>query len=111
MSERAQVYDPRLYIEIGRRIREARRRANVSQEQLAKEVKLKRTSVTNIEKGKQRCVPHKLYEIADYLDISPQTLFPSPAELLVPAEKMLDRVDASARPFTESIFKKAKVSS
>lgn len=58
------------YVELGRRIRTARIRQNLTQKQLGDLLLLNRTSITNIEKGKQKILAHMLIEIADKLNIS-----------------------------------------
>lgn len=65
-----------IYIEIGRRINEEREMLGFSQAELAKEVDLTRTSITNIEQGRQHLPIHMLYRIATALGI--------PIEFLVP---------------------------
>lgn len=54
-----------LYEEIGRAIREARQQAELSQEDLAYRVGLTRTSITNLERGRQQVPLHTLYDIAE----------------------------------------------
>lgn len=66
------------YREIGRRIRDAREDKHLTQEALALIVSLNRTSVTNIEKGRQQLLVHTLVEIAKALDVSPESLLPKP---------------------------------
>lgn len=50
------------YAEVGRRIRQAREKRGLSQEALASAVSLTRTSVTNIEKGRQKFLVHTIYD-------------------------------------------------
>jgi transcriptional regulator with XRE-family HTH domain len=66
------------YDEMGRRIRDARklRKPSLTQEGLAKLVGLTRTSITNIERGRQKCLAHTLAEIAQALDIETARLIP-----------------------------------
>jgi transcriptional regulator with XRE-family HTH domain len=64
------------YTEVGRRVRRARETAGLTQEKLATRVALSRTSVTNIESGRQKMMLHTLCEIASVLDIDPATLLP-----------------------------------
>ena len=71
----ADGYDE-LYEEIGRRIKRARESSDTSQESLADNVKLSRTSVVNIEKGRQRPPIHTLYNIARVLGVAPHDLLP-----------------------------------
>jgi len=66
------------YREFGQRLRQARERPNVSltQQDLAERVGLSRTSITNIEKGKQHTSLHMLFKLASALDVSPVDLLP-----------------------------------
>ncbi len=66
-----------LYQLFGNRVRELREEKNVTQEELARRVDLSRTSITNIEKGRQRILLHQLVDIAAALDAKPQDLMPS----------------------------------
>lgn len=64
------------YQEIGNRIARARKKTKLSQHDLAVRIGLKRTSVTNIEKGRQKVMVHTLVEVARHLNISPTELLP-----------------------------------
>ena len=66
------------YGEVGRRIREARKRRKppLTQEALGKLVSLTRTSITNVEKGRQKFLLHTLADIAAALQVEPASLFP-----------------------------------
>jgi transcriptional regulator with XRE-family HTH domain len=70
--------DP-IYEEIGRRIFEARDRKGLTQDQLAKKISLKRTSITNIEKGRQQLLVHMLIKIAKELEVDIESLIPKAA--------------------------------
>ena len=50
----------------------------MTQERLGTLVGLSRTSITNIEKGRQHVPLHQLYRIADALDVTPTMLLPPP---------------------------------
>jgi transcriptional regulator with XRE-family HTH domain len=67
------------YAEVGRRVRQARERVGLTQEDLAARVSLSRTSVTNIEKGRQKLLLHTLYGLAAALQVSPVALLPGSA--------------------------------
>ena len=67
----------RVYEEIGRRIFEARDKKGLTQAQLAKKIDLKRTSITNIEKGRQQLLVHMLIKIAEALDVEIGSLIPA----------------------------------
>ncbi len=68
------------YIEVGRRIRGARGDRGLTQADLAERVGLTRTSVTNLEAGRQRMPLHIFATLADALGVEP-------AQLLAPFEK------------------------
>ncbi|MDI6716719.1 MAG: helix-turn-helix transcriptional regulator [Actinomycetota bacterium] len=65
-----------LYEEVGRRIRKAREKRNLTQERLAELISLTRTSITNIERGNQKLLLHTLYDIASTLGVDPHSLLP-----------------------------------
>jgi transcriptional regulator with XRE-family HTH domain len=67
--------DP-IYLDFGRRLRMARREAQLTQEALAKRVGLSRTSITNIEQGNQHVGLHLLYELAKAVGVRPVELLP-----------------------------------
>lgn len=64
------------YTEVGCRIRRAREKLGLSQESLARLVSLTRTSVTNIEKGRQKFLVHTLMDLASALQVDAVTLLP-----------------------------------
>jgi transcriptional regulator with XRE-family HTH domain len=64
------------YIEVGQRIREERDKCGLTQEALASLVSLTRTSITNIEKGRQTLLLHTFIDIASALQVAPEKLLP-----------------------------------
>ncbi len=54
----------------------ARERAGLTQDALAARVSLSRTSVTNIEKGRQKVLLHTFWGLADALGVAPAVLLP-----------------------------------
>jgi len=66
------------YEELGRRIRQTREAAELTQEDLALRVELSRASVANIERGNQRVAVHRFVEIAQALGVEPIRLLPRP---------------------------------
>jgi transcriptional regulator with XRE-family HTH domain len=68
------------YKKLGQRIREARNHNGFTQQELAAKVDLTRTSVTNIELGRQKLLVHALVEIADALQVAPAQLLPPASE-------------------------------
>jgi transcriptional regulator with XRE-family HTH domain len=65
-----------LYKYVGEKIRRARLAVGINQEELANEVDLQRTSITNIEAGNQKVQTYTLYKIAEALRIPVLSLLP-----------------------------------
>jgi transcriptional regulator with XRE-family HTH domain len=76
MAAKVNESQKRLYIELGKNIKEARGK-RLSQADLAKASSLTRTSITNIEKGRQHLPLHTLYAIANALKVSVAELLPN----------------------------------
>lgn len=78
---RARYSDNReFYLALGQRIAKARQN-RLTQEELAKKVGLTRTSIINIEKGRQQVLVHTLAEMARALDTSVADLIPKQDDL------------------------------
>jgi transcriptional regulator with XRE-family HTH domain len=69
-----------LYEEFGRRVRSAREAAGLTQEAVACRVGLKRTSISNIERGEQHIPLHALWMLAAAIGVKPTELLPEEAE-------------------------------
>lgn len=67
------------YTAFGRMLSEIRRKKRISQEMLADELGLSRTSITNIEKGRQPIQLYSLYLIARLLGADVKEFLPSAA--------------------------------
>ena len=98
------IDDDRLYQTIGKRLRELRKEHHLTQESMAKILGLERTSITNIELGKQRAAVHALYRCCEYFEVPLDHLFPSirdPAiakpELPPDAARALEKARAANR--------------
>jgi transcriptional regulator with XRE-family HTH domain len=65
------------YREVGARIRGVRESKRLTQESVAASIGFSRTSLTNIEKGRQKLLLHTLTEIASALSVSANDLLPS----------------------------------
>lgn len=78
-----------LYGLIGAQVRAAREAAGLSQEQLAANVGLSRTSITNLEMGRQQTPLHVLYAIADAVGTPLKSLLPETIEEFRPVAKDL----------------------
>jgi len=84
-----------LYIELGKRIKSARGK-RFSQADLAKASLLSRTSITNIEKGRQHLPLHTLYAIANALEIHVGDLLPDQNQYAERA--FLENIPTDLRP-------------
>jgi len=69
-----------LYEIVGRRIRDTRKNAKLTQDNLAACVHLTRTSVTNIEKGRQKILLHTLFDLAAAMKVPVAQLIPDSRE-------------------------------
>lgn len=68
MTPQPEIED--VYRQIGVRIAHARRQAKMTQQEMADEIGLTRTSVVNIEKGRQKILVHTLLAIGRRLNIT-----------------------------------------
>lgn len=67
---------------VGTRLRKWRVDGGLTQQQLAQRLSIARTSVTNIEAGRQPLSAWLLWRISDLLERSPSDFLPSAAEVL-----------------------------
>lgn len=72
-----------VYPEIGGLIRQRRKKQNLTQEKLAPLVGLSRTSLANIESGRQKVLVHQLFAFASALGMEPADLLPRPVRRAV----------------------------
>ena len=79
-----------LYREIGRTLRQRRETAGLTQGDVASRVGLSRTSITNIEQGRQHVTLHVLYALADALGSKPSDLLPD-SSVLIQRDSELDK--------------------
>jgi transcriptional regulator with XRE-family HTH domain len=94
----------RFYEEFGQRVRSARLGLGLNQEELGHRVGLERSSISNVEKGRQRVQLHMLLEFATALDVPPIQLLPD----ITAASDPLQRVPADTRPFVRDVLKTAE---
>jgi DNA-binding XRE family transcriptional regulator len=71
-----------LYQKLGQRIRRKREVANLTQTQLAERVGVLRTSITNIEAGRQKAPLHIIYELCAVLEVDIKDILPPLNELV-----------------------------
>jgi transcriptional regulator with XRE-family HTH domain len=76
----------RFYAELGRRLRQARTTARLTQAELADRAGVTRAALANIERGEQRMAAHQLVAVAAALGIEPAVLLPK-------ADSLADRVE------------------
>lgn len=70
--------------EFGRLLRDRRGKAGLSQEALAEAARLSRTSVVNIEAGRQGASLATVYRLADAVGCDPADLLPTPVAAEMP---------------------------
>jgi transcriptional regulator with XRE-family HTH domain len=90
------------YKQVGQNIR-LKRPKNLSQEALASAVGLTRTSISNIESGRQKMLLHTLIDIADALKVEASVLLPDrilPTDLI--GAETLAGLPANERAYIES---------
>ncbi|MFI0510481.1 helix-turn-helix domain-containing protein [Streptomyces sp. WSLK1-5] len=97
----------RFYVSVGDRVRGARIAARLTQAELAGRLGLVRSSIANIEAGRQRVPLHTFVAIADALRVDVGELIPdgtetSPTPELVDIDERLIGADASSRDFVQS---------
>lgn len=86
--------------ELGARIRVARRRAGLTQEDLAAAVELSRGSIANIERGDQAPPTYRLALIAQALDVELVALLPGADWHPSPVDRLHTRLSA---PHAEAV--------
>lgn len=89
------IEEVRFHILLGQMIRERREQLGLTQEQVAKALALSRTSIVNIEKGRQRIIAFQLVSLAGALRCEVADLLPPAAP---PREEELRRLLLGERP-------------
>ncbi len=89
---------------LGKRIRQAREAAGVKQDQLAQAVGLSRTSITNIERGRQGVQAYLLARIADVLGKPPSELLPRLAPEPEAVPEKVRSLEPSKRAWAERVM-------
>lgn len=93
----------RLYQAVGQQIRAARTRNGATQADLAKRIDLTRSSIANIEAGRQRVTLHLLFQIAEELQVLPSS-FLVESDLPIPSEENLVSEKLNGQPDTTPDF-------
>lgn len=100
------IDEERLYRVLGERLRNLREkhggtRGRLTQAELALQVGLERTSITNIEKGTQKVPLHVLFRLCEVLRVPVAELLPTVGEVhRARAEQLLEEL-----PFGEQVVK------
>jgi len=97
----------RFYAKVGARVREARQGARMTQAELASRLQVTRSSVANLEAGRQRIPLHLFALISDALDTEPGKLLPhnpifGPRPSVEIVDQHLADADESTREFVQS---------
>ncbi len=94
------------YREVGERIGAARRADKKTQDQLARQVSLQRTSIANIERGKQRLLLHTFFDICDALRRPPESMLPASVTTTTEAsasDELLDELTPDEREWIRTM--------
>ncbi|MEA5576071.1 helix-turn-helix transcriptional regulator [Anabaena sp. UHCC 0451] len=75
------INENNLYQQIGRRIKQRRTEMGMTQAELADAIGVLRTSITNIEAGRQKAPLHVLYQLCIVLDVKVAAILPTEAEV------------------------------
>lgn len=86
------VDEAEIYRLIGGRLRQLRERRGWSQAEVAERINMLRTSVSNIEAGRQRPPIHVLYQLCVLLDAELKQVLPSNAEAIPNANLFIEGV-------------------
>jgi transcriptional regulator with XRE-family HTH domain len=77
------IDDVKLYKAVGATIKQLRQKQNLNQDEFGKRIGLERTSVTNIEHGRQKVTVETLYRISESFELeSISSLLPSIKDVL-----------------------------
>jgi transcriptional regulator with XRE-family HTH domain len=97
----------RFDLEVGRTIRRFRKAKDFTQEGLASALKLSRTSITNIESGRQALSLELAARIADVLGVPLTRLVPSPAKDAEVPEQALRNLEPRERKVVQRMIRSA----
>lgn len=98
------IDEERLYRLLGDRLRTLREASighskRLTQADLAQQVGLERTSITNIEKGNQKVPLHVLYRMCDVFGVSTSDVLPPVADVRPSATTLFENVEFSGKQF------------
>jgi DNA-binding XRE family transcriptional regulator len=75
------INESELYRRIGQRIKQRRNEMKMTQTELAEATGVLRTSITNIEAGRQKAPLHLIYQLCMVLDVKVVDILPTEAEV------------------------------
>jgi len=96
----------KLHAALGKKIRNKRLSSGLTQAELADRIAISRTSLTNMELGRQRLLVDQLYKMAEVLNTKPQDLLPLPAEIVSASVKSAaaeNAIPESVHRFAEKV--------
>lgn len=98
----------RFYVDFGRRVRAAREHSGLTQHALADMLGLTRSSVANIEAGRQRALLHMTAAVAAATGVPAADLLPDKASLTAPPSlrRDLDRLSDTNREAVEMLLRR-----
>ena len=103
-STQIERVEEELHTALGKKIREKRQSSGLTQAELAARIEVSRSSLTNMELGRQRLLIDQLYKMADVLNTNPQDLLPSRAEIISASRESVDEpIPASVQRFADRI--------
>ena len=84
-----------IYVDLARRLREARRKRGLTQAELAEKAGMTRTALVTVERGKQRLAVHHLVALANALEMEPAMLLPKLGDLAERVEQAMQEAGLS----------------
>ena len=80
LNKPARREDNDFYYHFGKNIKSYRCRSNLTQQELSARLKLSRSSIANIEMGRQKILLHQLFDLAEALRTEPFDLLPKSSD-------------------------------
>lgn len=101
------IDDEKLYQALGQSIKRIRNSQNLNQDEFAKRIGLQRTSITNIESGKQNVTFATIYRICESFDIENILgLLPRVSEVVKRENTSIEQIEISTNKGTEVVGSK-----
>jgi transcriptional regulator with XRE-family HTH domain len=105
MTDEAHEGGGDLHAALGKKIRDRRISSGLTQAELADRIAISRTSLTNMELGRQRLLVDQLYKMAEVLNTKPQDLLPAPVDIVSASarSKAPEAIPESVHRFAEKV--------